>query len=130
MSADTHRAQRILNAARRSYLRGLEGKIAPARASTKRTKRKYDTGLEYDEQALFVDWLKVVGLNCFAVANGALLRGDKWTRARQMAQLKKTGLRPGAPDLVIIEPPPLHPESNRKCTPKHRHHLSWFATLH
>jgi hypothetical protein len=37
-----------------------------------------------------------------AIPNGAVLAGDKVSRARQMAKLKRTGLRPGAPDLIVL----------------------------
>jgi hypothetical protein len=36
-----------------------------------------------------------------AVPNGSVLAGDKVQRARQMNKLKSTGLKVGAPDLVI-----------------------------
>ena len=37
-----------------------------------------------------------------AIPNGAVLAGDKAARGRQMSRLKKTGLRPGAPDLIVL----------------------------
>ncbi len=37
-----------------------------------------------------------------AIPNGAVLAGDKASRGRQMNRLKRTGLKPGAPDLIII----------------------------
>lgn len=42
---------------------------------------------------------------CYAVhvPNGAHLAGDKLRRAKQMAALKRDGLRPGFPDLILID---------------------------
>lgn len=37
-----------------------------------------------------------------AIPNGAVLAGDKASRGQQMNRLKRTGLKPGAPDLIII----------------------------
>lgn len=37
-----------------------------------------------------------------SIPNGAVLAGDKTQRMRQMAKLKATGLRVGAPDLFVI----------------------------
>lgn len=37
-----------------------------------------------------------------AIPNGAVLAGDGKARAMQMAKLKRTGLRPGAPDLIVL----------------------------
>lgn len=39
-----------------------------------------------------------------SIPNGACLAGDARQRAMQMFALKRTGLRPGAPDVVIILP--------------------------
>ena len=43
-------------------------------------------------------------LTFMAIPNGAVLRGDREERARHMASLKRQGLRPGAPDMVILFP--------------------------
>ncbi len=43
-------------------------------------------------------------LSFMAIPNGAALRGNKEERARHMTGLKMLGLRPGAPDIVIILP--------------------------
>lgn len=37
-----------------------------------------------------------------AIPNGSVLAGDKAARGRQMNRLKRTGLRPGAPDLFVV----------------------------
>lgn len=37
-----------------------------------------------------------------AIPNGAVLAGDKASRGRQMNRLKRTGLKPGAPDLIVL----------------------------
>ena len=53
-------------------------------------------------------WLAVLEaqgrLRFCAIPNGAVLRGDREERARHMASLKRQGLRPGAPDLVVMLP--------------------------
>lgn len=68
-----------------------------------------------DQNALF-DWLAVtyvthhtMGRIClrdyaFAVPNGAFLAGDVATRARQMSHLKRAGVTPGVPDLMLALP--------------------------
>lgn len=44
-------------------------------------------------------------MRCYAihVPNGAHLSGDRLARAKQMAALKKDGLRVGFPDLILID---------------------------
>jgi len=44
-------------------------------------------------------------LRCYAihVPNGAHLAGDRIARAKQMAALKRDGLRVGFPDLILID---------------------------
>jgi len=59
-------------------------------------------------QSQCVDYLTVLekqGRLAFAaVPNGSVLAGDKKRRAIQMNNLKRTGLRPGVPDLLIFLP--------------------------
>ena len=45
--------------------------------------------------------LALRGFDSVAVPNGAVLRGDKLQRARQMQALKRDGLRPGFADLIV-----------------------------
>lgn len=66
---------------------------------------------EWQEQAAVIDWwahaCKRYGLPEFAlyaVPNGASLAGDARRRAMQMHKLKRTGLRPGMPDLNLDVP--------------------------
>ena len=51
---------------------------------------------EHQEQAAFVEWLNLKGLWHYAVVNALKAGGVKL-----MMYLKKEGLRPGVPDLVI-----------------------------
>lgn len=46
--------------------------------------------------------LSKLGYRTVAVPNGAVLRGDKTDRAIQMAALKRDGLTPGFPDLIVF----------------------------
>lgn len=46
-------------------------------------------------------YLALKGLRSVAVPNGATLRGDKKERSIQMANLKRDGLTPGFPDLIV-----------------------------
>ncbi|WP_311267471.1 VRR-NUC domain-containing protein [Sphingobium sp. WCS2017Hpa-17] len=41
-------------------------------------------------------------IEAVAVPNGAHLAGDKLSRAKQMQALRKDGLRPGFPDLILF----------------------------
>ena len=52
-------------------------------------------------QRLLRDYLAVKGYRTVAVPNGAVLRGDGRDRAIQMASLKRSGLCPGFPDLLV-----------------------------
>ena len=52
-------------------------------------------------QRLLRDYLAVRGYRTVAVPNGAVLRGDGRDRAIQMASLKRSGLCPGFPDLLV-----------------------------
>ena len=63
---------------------------------------------EHASQAAVCDWWRIAckgyGLPEFAlmaVPNGAHLAGDAKGRAIKMANLKRTGLRPGVPDLFL-----------------------------
>ena len=66
---------------------------------------------EHHEQSLVCEWwryaCKGYGLpefSLFSVPNGAHLAGDARGRAIKMANLKRTGLRPGVPDLCLAVP--------------------------
>lgn len=48
------------------------------------------------------DYLGKRGFRSVAVPNGATLRGDKTERSIQMASLKRDGLTPGFPDLIVF----------------------------
>ena len=70
---------------------------------------------EHDSQAAVCDWWRLAckgyGLPEFAlmaVPNGAHLAGDAKGRAIKMANLKRTGLRPGVPDLFLAVPHLFH----------------------
>lgn len=47
-------------------------------------------------------YLALKGFRTVAVPNGAVLHGDAKTRAIQMASLKRDGLTPGFPDLIVF----------------------------
>lgn len=47
-------------------------------------------------------YLALKGFRTVAVPNGATLRGDAKDRAIQMANLKRDGLTPGFPDLIVF----------------------------
>lgn len=52
-------------------------------------------------QRQFRHYLSLRGYRTVAVPNGATLRGDATDRAIQMANLKRDGLTPGFPDLLV-----------------------------
>jgi hypothetical protein len=56
-----------------------------------------ETRLQRDIRKL----LALRGFRSVHVANGAVLRGGPDERARQMASLKRDGLTPGFPDLLV-----------------------------
>ena len=71
---------------------------------------------EHQEQKAVIDWWRLAckgyGLPeyvLFSIPNGAHLAGDSRLRAIKMANLKKTGLRPGIPDLFLAIPEPRFP---------------------
>ncbi|WP_025290914.1 VRR-NUC domain-containing protein [Sphingomonas sanxanigenens] len=49
-----------------------------------------------------IELLETLGLRVAAVPNGAMLAGNAASRARLMKALKKDGLRPGFPDLIVM----------------------------
>lgn len=49
------------------------------------------------------EYLAVNGIDSIAIPNGSVLAGDKVARAKQMNKLKRTGLVPGAADLLVID---------------------------
>ena len=49
-------------------------------------------------------YLQLHGFRSVAVPNGAVLAGNAKQRAIQMASLKRDGLTPGFPDLVVFGP--------------------------
>ncbi len=65
---------------------------------------KNDSPLESDEQKVLVQYLKLKKIMYFAVPNGAMLKGNKLQRARQMAKLKSEGLVPGTSDIIAMLP--------------------------
>jgi len=46
-------------------------------------------------------YLAAKGFKAVAVPNGAILKGDSKERSIQMANLKRDGLLPGMPDLIV-----------------------------
>jgi hypothetical protein len=70
----------------------------------KTRKRPIRPPRETDEQAVLVDYLRLRGLEVFSVPNGAMLGGrNKWGL---LAKLRREGMLPGAPDLVLIQRAP------------------------
>lgn len=54
---------------------------------------------EHDEQAIVVNWLALRRIGCFAVPNGAIIGGRN--KFGLLTKLRKEGMRPGAPDLIL-----------------------------
>jgi hypothetical protein len=55
---------------------------------------------EAEEQAVLVDWLRAKRIPFIVSISGAMLGGrNKWGA---IAKLKKTGWRPGAPDIILL----------------------------
>ena len=50
-----------------------------------------------------IDLLARIWIATVHVPNGAHLAGSKLSRAKQMAALKRDGLRPGFPDLILFD---------------------------
>lgn len=46
-------------------------------------------------------YIAAAGFHSVHVPNGAVLAGDRYKRARQMSALKRDGLMPGFPDLLV-----------------------------
>jgi hypothetical protein len=57
--------------------------------------------IEAQEQEIVCRWLDAHRLVYFSVPNGAQLGGNRFA---QIAKLKKTGLKVGVPDLIIVTP--------------------------
>ena len=63
---------------------------------------RHYTPKEHDHQRIVCQWLDAKGILYFAVPNGTQMAGNPGQRAIQTNKLKRTGLRPGAPDLVLV----------------------------
>lgn len=59
--------------------------------------------LERPVQRATIRLLEMMGCHAVHVPNGSHLAGDKLARVKQMAALKKDGLRGGFPDLLVID---------------------------
>jgi hypothetical protein len=60
---------------------------------------------EHAEQAAVCDWLDLhPSVIWFAVPNGAKLGGTKAQRFGMVNKLKREGMTPGAPDIIILAP--------------------------
>jgi hypothetical protein len=81
----------------------VEAKDASLRLTPARKAKAAPPPLESAEQASFIDWFEYQfpRVLIYAIPNGAFLFGDAVRRAKQMAALKRQGLRPGVPDLHI-----------------------------
>ena len=73
--------------------------------------RRSATPTESAEQCAVLQWwaayCRSKGMDerlLFSVPNGSALAGDARRRAIQMARLKREGLRPGVPDLMLARP--------------------------
>ncbi len=66
---------------------------------------KNTTPLEEQEQQWLVQWLNAKGLLFYAIPNSQDLSGVNRVHARNsMAKLKRMGLKPGIPDIVVLLP--------------------------
>jgi len=58
--------------------------------------------LERDVQKSVLDYLAALRIYAAHVPNGSVLAGDAKARAMQSNALKRAGMRPGFPDLILI----------------------------
>lgn len=79
--------------------------------SKRHVRRNVGQPTEFAEQATLIEWWSLScrkyglpPLSLLAIPNGAHLAGDIRGRAIKMANLKRTGLRPGVPDLFLAKP--------------------------
>ena len=65
-------------------------------------------GSEHDDQAAYIEWLKLTRLwdryPIFGVPNGVPLAGSKMQRVRIINYMKAEGLRPGVSDIIFMVP--------------------------
>ena len=59
--------------------------------------------LEKDVQHAVLQFLAAKRIYAAAVPNGSVLAGDARARAMQSNALKRSGMRPGFPDLILVE---------------------------
>ncbi len=59
--------------------------------------------LEKDVQKSVLDYLAAQRIYAAAIPNGSVLAGDARARAMQSNALKRSGMRPGFPDLILIQ---------------------------
>ena len=64
-------------------------------------KKQTPCPLETKEQQALVDILRLCGVECFSVPNGAIIGGRN--RFAQLKKLKREGMLSGAPDLVLMD---------------------------
>lgn len=61
---------------------------------------------EHSEQVLICQWMRARRIDFFAVPNSAR------RNPRQAAWLKAEGMTAGVPDIIVITPPPKHPDKH------------------
>lgn len=59
--------------------------------------------LERDIQRSVLAYLHLLGITAVHVPNGSVLAGGSKERAMQVNALKKNGMRPGFPDLILFD---------------------------
>lgn len=64
-----------------------------------------DKPLEKEVQKDILSTLAAYGFVGVHVPNGAVLAGDERRRSMQMNALKRAGVKPGFPDLIVLGPP-------------------------